>query len=421
MTNPSHNFPGVAVTGMGALCGLGHDLKTVWSSIIDGRSGITRLSNINTENLPINFGGEVKDFTISENLLPAKDQDKYDKFIHYALHAANEAYNQSIANGQHPYAKERVGCILGVGMGGFPLIEQTNLTFINKGARRVTPFFIPSVIPNMSSGLISIKLGIKGTNYSISSACASSSHAITAAAYEIMLGKQDMIITGGAEGVLCNIPISGFASMKALSKRSADPEKASRPFDRDREGFVMGEGAGVLILENLQKARQRGATIYAELVGQGSNSDAHHITAPHPEGIGASQCMVQAIHSAGLSASDIGYVNAHGTSTPLGDIAETKAIKKTFGSHAKNLFISSTKSMTGHLLGAAGGVESIFCIMALHQGILPPTINLDNPDSECDLNYLPHKPFKKQVDYILNNSFGFGGTNSSLIFKRHQG
>ena len=408
----------VAVTGIGAICGLGNDLNTVWNNAIEGKSGVSNLEHTpNVANLPVQFGGEVKNFSIAEHLLPGKEAPRYDKFTHFALHATEEALKQAGLLNNSTYNPERMGSILGVGMGGFPMIEDTHKTYMEKGPRRVSPFFIPGVIPNMATGLITINFKAKGVNYSIASACASAGHAISAAAFEIMLGRQDVMITGGAESVLSDLPISGFASMKALSKRADAPQKASRPWDKDRDGFVIGEGAGILILENFEKAKARGATILAEAVGHGATSDAFHITAPHEEGEGASRCMRQALGQAGISPEAIGYVNAHGTSTPLGDIAETKAVKLTFKEHAYKLNVSSTKSMTGHLLGAAGGIESIFCIMALHKGIIPPTINLDNQDPECDLNYTANVAVKKQVEYALNNSFGFGGTNSSLIFK----
>lgn len=409
----------VAITGMGITCGLGHNLKDVWANILIGKSGISTIEQLNTENIPVKIAGEVKNFQLSEDLLPLKEQPRYDRFIHLGLHSTDEAIKDAgLEDNWGDYAPEKVGCILGVGMGGFPLIESAHTTFIEKGARRISPFFVPSIIPNMASGLISINKNIKGINYTIASACASAAHALSTSATEIALGRQDVVISGGAESVLANLTIGGFANMKALSRRNDEPEKASRPFDVDRDGFIMGEGAGILVLENYDKAKARGAKIYAEIVGHASSSDAYHITAPHPEGVGASQCMKSSLDFANLKPEDIGYVNAHGTSTPLGDIGETNAIKQTFGDHAYNLHVSSTKSMTGHLLGAAGGIETVFCAMALHTGQLPPTANLDNQDEKCDLNYIPHKAIEKQVDYALNNSFGFGGTNCSLILKR---
>lgn len=407
----------VAVTGMGAICGLGNSLQEVWENALAGKSGISKIERVNTETWPVTFAGEVKNFKLSDELMDPKDQDRFDMFNQFGLHAGAEAIKMSgIMDAD--YKKEKIGIIFGTGLGGFPHIEQ-NITALNdKGPRRVSPFFIPSVIPNMAPGLMAIHYGFKGINFSIASACASSAHAIGAAATEIMLGRQDAMITGGTEAVITGSPIAGFANMKALSKRNDEPAKASRPYDTGRDGFVMGEGAGVLVLENYEKAKARGAKIFAEVVGFGASDDAHHITAPHPEGLGAMTCMEQALELAGIQKEDIGYINAHGTSTPLGDVAETEAIKKVFGKHAYDLRVSSTKSMTGHLLGAAGGLESIFCIMALDTGILPPTINLENQDPACDLNYVPNKPEKRDIKYALNNSFGFGGTNSSTIFKK---
>jgi 3-oxoacyl-[acyl-carrier-protein] synthase II len=310
-----------------------------------------------------------------------------------------------------------MGCIMGVGIGGLPYIEKNFSDYLDKGLRRISPFFIPGIIANMGAGMLSIRFNLQGTSYSTSSACASASHAIGAACQEIMLGRQDVVISGGAESVICLMGIGGFSVMKALS-RNENFQQASRPFDSGRDGFVMGEGAGMLVLEDLEKAQNRGAKIYAEIVGFAASSDANHITAPHPEGLGARNCMLSAIESADIKVEDIDYVNAHGTSTPLGDIAETKAIRKTFGQHAEKLLVSSTKSMTGHLLGAAGGIESVFCIKALATGQIPPTINLVNQDPECDLNYVPLKSVQKSIQYALNNSFGFGGTNATTIFKK---
>jgi 3-oxoacyl-[acyl-carrier-protein] synthase II len=407
----------VAVTGMGAICGLGNTLNEVWSNAIAGKSGITSLERQNTEGWPVTFGGEVKNFKLNPELMDLKDQDRFDLFNQYALHCTDEALKHSRLLDAN-YAPEKIGIIFGTGLGGFPHLEANHKIFLEKGARRVSPFFIPSVIPNMPEGLVSIKWGFKGINFAIASACASSAHALGIAASEIMLGRQDAMITGGTEGVITGYTIAGFASMKALSKRNDEPHRASRPYDLDRDGFVMGEGAGVIVLENFEKAKARGAKIIAEIIGFGASSDANHITAPHPEGLGALICMKQTLEMAGVAKEEVGYINAHGTSTPLGDVAETQAIKKVFGEHSYKLAVSSTKSMTGHLLGAAGGLESIFCIKALETGILPPTINLDNQDPSCDLYYVPNKSEMRNVKYALNNSFGFGGTNSSTLFKK---
>lgn len=407
----------VAVTGMGAICGLGNSLDEVWKNALLGKSGITTLENQNTENWPVTFGGEVKNFKLSEHLMPLKDQERFDLFNHFALHASDEAIKQSGLL-EAKYAPSKIGIIFGTGLGGFPHIELNHKNFLEKGARRVSPFFIPSVIPNMPEGLISIHYGFMGINFAVASACASGAHAIGLAATEIMMGRQDAMLTGGTEAVITGYTIAGFSNMKALSKRNDEPHRASRPYDIDRDGFVMGEGAGIIVLENYDKAVARGATIIAEIVGFGASSDAHHITAPHPEGTGAMLCMNQTLELSGVTKEEVGYINAHGTSTPLGDVAETQAIKKVFGEHAYKMAVSSTKSMTGHLLGAAGGLESIFCIKALETGILPPTINLENQDPQCDLNYVPNKPQNKDIKYALNNSFGFGGTNSSTLFKK---
>jgi 3-oxoacyl-[acyl-carrier-protein] synthase II len=408
----------VAVTGMGAICGLGHTLDEVWKNALAGKSGVSTIERQNTENWPVTFAGEIKNFKLDPSLMELKDQDRFDLFNQYALHSAHEAINQAGLL-EAKYAPEKIGIIFGTGLGGFPHIEMNHKTFLEKGARRVSPFFIPSVIPNMPEGLISIHYGFRGINFAVASACASSAHAIGIAATEIMMGRQDAMLTGGTEGVITGYTIAGFASMKALSKRNDEPSRASRPYDTARDGFVMGEGAGILVLENYDKAVARGARIIAEVMGFGASSDAHHITAPHPEGTGALICMKQTLELSGVRKEEVGYVNAHGTSTPLGDIAETQAIKKVFGEHAHHLSVSSTKSMTGHLLGAAGGLESIFCIKALETGILPPTINLENQDPQCDLDYVPNQAKKKDIMYALNNSFGFGGTNSSTLFKKH--
>ena len=407
----------VAVTGMGAICGLGNSLDEVWKNALSGKSGITTLERQVTEGWPVTFGGEVKNFKLDESLMSLKDQDRFDLFNQYALHSADEAIKQSGLL-EAKYAPGKIGTIFGTGLGGFPHIEANFRVFLEKGPRRVSPFFIPSVIPNMPEGLVSIHYGFQGINFAVASACASSAHAIGLAASEIMMGRQDAMITGGTEGVITGYTIAGFASMKALSKRNDEPHRASRPYDIARDGFVMGEGAGILVLENYDKAVARGARIIAEIMSFGASSDAYHITAPHPEGSGALLCMEQTMELSGVRKEEVGYVNAHGTSTPLGDVAETQAIKKVFGAHAYNLNVSSTKSMTGHLLGAAGGLESIFCIKALETGMLPPTINLENQDPLCDLDYVANQPKKKDIMYALNNSFGFGGTNSSTLFKK---
>ena len=410
----------VVVTGLGVVCPNGVSVKRAWGSVVAGQSGISSIEQCKTSDLPVNIAGEVKNFKLSENILHPKEQSRFDRFTLFATQAANEAlakanFEENLGN----YPAHRVGCVFGVGMGGFPVIESNYHAFFNKGSRRVSPFFVPAIIPNMASGIQSIISKFKGVNYSIASACASASHAIGASALEIKSGRQDAIITGGTESAISRISIAGFANMKALSRWNDRPTKASRPFDQNRNGFVMGEGAGVIVLEALETALKRGAPIYAELLGSGYSSDAHHITAPHPQGEGAALAIYSALEQARVKPEQIDYINAHGTSTPQGDIVETLAIKKVFNQHFQSPYISSTKSMTGHLLGAAGGVESIFCIMALKTGKIPPTINLDEPDPACnELNHVPNQSIEADIQYALNNSFGFGGTNSTLIFKR---
>ncbi len=408
----------VVITGLGTICGLGQNTKDVWNGLIEGKSGISEVESYPVPDLSIKIAGEVKNFELDESIMEAREAKKYDRFIHFALHATEEALKDSKVN-LSDYDKYKVGAILGVGIGGFPITETQAVTFANRGPRRISPFFIPGIIPNMATGVLSIKHGFMGINYTVSSACASSCHAISNAVEEIRSGRHDLMITGGTEAVLCNLGMAGFINMKAFSKRVDEPQKASRPFDVDRDGFVIGEGAGVLILEDYESAVKRGATIYAEIAGYGATSDAYHITAPHPEGDGAYGCMKKAIEDAGITPEEIDYVNAHGTSTPLGDVAETGAIKRVLGEeHAKTINVSSTKSMTGHLLGAAGGIETIFTALALYNGIIPPTINLDNQDPECDLNYTANKAQKRDIKYAINNSFGFGSTNSSLVLKK---
>lgn len=412
-------FNRVAITGISAISGVGNNLNSFWTNLIAGKSGISLIENVDEALWPIRIAGLVKDFKINDDLLDPKEQSRFDTFIHYALHCSDEALKQSgiLEEKFDPY---KIGSIMGVGLGGFPFIESTHQTYLEKGPRRISPFFVPSFIPNMATGKVAMKYNFRGINHAVSSACASAAHAIGAAATEIMLGRQDVMVTGGAESVVTGLTVCGFHAMKALSKRNEEPIRASRPFDKDRDGFVIGEGAGILILENLEKAKARGATILAEIVGFGATDDAYHITAPHPEGEGTVPCMQQALEMAQIRPEDIDYINAHGTSTPAGDVAETNAIKKVFGSHAYNLHVSSTKSMTGHLLGAAGGIESVVCVKSLVEGQIAPTINLENQDEQCDLNYVANSMIKKDIRYALNNSFGFGGTNSTTIFKKYE-
>ena len=411
----------IVITGLGAVAPNGLSSKETWESTLAGNSGISLIRECETSDLPVKIGGEVKNFQLSENILPTKEQSRFDRFTLFAVKAAWEALESAGLDKEGDcYPPHKMGCILGVGMGGFPVVESQYNNLFKKGPRRVSPFFIPAIIPNMSSGLLSIIKKFQGVNYSIASACASASHAIGMAALEIKSGRQDVVITGGAEAAISRISIAGFANMKALSRWNDRPKEASRPFDLNRNGFVMGEGSGVLVLENLESALKRGAPIYAELLGDGYSSDAHHITAPHPEGQGAVLAMNKALEYSQVKPEQIDYINAHGTSTHQGDIVESLAIKKVFGKHAMRPYVSSTKSMTGHLLGAAGGIESIFCIMALKTGKIPPTINLNEPDTDCELNHVSNQSVESDVRYALNNSFGFGGTNASIIFKRWQ-
>ena len=405
----------VAITGMGAICSVGHTVEDIWEKIIGGQSGISSI-----EDAPcIGIGGQIKEFTFDKELINEKQQNRYDRFINFALHATNEALKQACLKEHREYPPERMGAILGVGMGGLPYIEKNYFQFLNRGPRRVSPFFIPAIIPNMASGILGTTFNLKGVNFTVSSACASAGHALSQAFMEVASGRQDVVISGGSEGPLANLSFSGFANMKALSKRAENPTQASRPFDKNRDGFVIAEGAGILILEDYQKAQARGADILALLIGHGSTCDAYHITAPHPKGSGALQCMKQALENADIAPESVGYINAHGTSTPLGDTIEIQAIREAFGSSASKIKLSSTKSMTGHCLGATGGIEAIFCIKSLQTEQIPPTINLDYLDEACQgVDHVANTAQKSSIEYALSNSFGFGGTNSCLIFQR---
>ncbi|MCS7163950.1 MAG: beta-ketoacyl-ACP synthase II [Thermodesulfovibrio sp.] len=406
----------VVVTGLGMVSPLGLDVQSSWQAVIQGKSGVGYITQFDTTNYPVKIAAEVKGFDPT-NYIEPKEVKKMDRFIHFAIAATEMA----IADSQlkiTPENSERIGVVIGSGMGGLPAIEYYHKVLIEKGWRRISPFFIPMVIVNLAAGQISIRYGIKGPNIAVTTACATGNHSIGEAFRIIQYGDADVMIAGGTEAVITPMAIAGFSIMRALSTRNHEPEKASRPFDIDRDGFVMGEGAGILILEELGHAIKRGAKIYAELVGYGMNADAYHITAPSPQGEGGARCMKMALKDAGISPEEIDYINAHGTSTKQGDELETQAIKTIFGEHAYKLCVSSTKSMTGHLLGAAGGVEAIFTVLSIYEGIIPPTINLDNPDPECDLDYVPYKAKKKEIRYAMTNSFGFGGTNSSLVFKK---
>ncbi|MFO0751840.1 MAG: beta-ketoacyl-ACP synthase II [Thermodesulfovibrionales bacterium] len=409
----------VVVTGLGLVTPLGIGVEASWKAALEGTPGIGPITQFDASSLPVRIAGEVKGFDPSL-YIEAKEIKKMDRFIHFAVAAATMAMEDSGYTVTEANA-ERVGVIVGAGMGGLPAIEQYHKAFLEKGYRRISPFFIPMLIINLASGNISIKFGAKGPNSAAVTACATGSHSIGDAFRLIQRGDADAMIAGGTESVITPLGIGGFAVMKALSTRNEEPAKASRPFDLDRDGFIMGEGAGVVLLESLESAVSRNARIYAEIVGYGMSCDAYHITTPAPEGEGAARCMKAALRDAGIGPERIHYINAHGTSTKYGDELETAAIKRVFGEHAYSLCVSSTKSMTGHLLGAAGGVEAIFSVLGIRDGILPPTINLEKPDPECDLDYVPNRAKKKDVEYALSNSFGFGGTNACLVFRKYRG
>lgn len=407
----------VAITGIGVLSPVGNDLEQFWQSLVEGKSGIDRITNMDATAFACRIGGEIKDFDPKNFYKNPKDARRTDRYGQLAMAAAKMAYEDSGMEecGFDPF---RFGCMIGSGIGGLMTLEKQHEVYLNKGPGRVSPFTIPMMIGNIASGLISMEYGLCGPNMSIVTACATANNNIGEAWRMIKFGDADIFLAGGAEASISAMGLAGFASMKALSLRNDEPTRASRPFDKDRDGFVMGEGAGVVVIEELEHARARGAEIYCELAGYGVSADAHHMTSPHPEGVGARRCMDMAMQHACVNPSDVDYVNAHGTSTFLGDICETKAIKDSFGDHASNgLLVSSTKSMTGHLLGAAGGVELAACVQAIRTGIVPPTINLEQPDEECDLDYVANRSRQKDVKVALSNSFGFGGHNATLIVK----
>ncbi len=407
----------VVITGLGLISPVGNDVTTGWGNIVAGRSGISRISRFDVENFPIQIAGEVRDFDASQ-WISAKDARRMDTFIHYGMAAGIQAVRDAGLEAIAGLDPERVGVIIGSGIGGLPMIEDTHNAYLAGGARKISPFFIPGSIINMVSGNLSILYGYKGPSYAIVSACTTATHSIGDAARLIEYGDADVMVAGGAESTVCPLAIGGFASAKALSGRNSDPAAASRPWDKDRDGFVLGEGAGVLVLEEYEHAKARGARIYAELAGYGMSSEAYHMTAPCEDGDGAMRCMKTALKNARMNPDEVDYLNAHGTSTPLGDVAETVAVKRVFGDHAYKLAVSSTKSMTGHLLGAAGGVEAVFSALAVSEQILPPTINLHEAGEGCDLDYVPNEARHARVNVALSNSFGFGGTNGTLIFKR---
>jgi 3-oxoacyl-[acyl-carrier-protein] synthase II len=407
----------VIVTGVGMVTPLGTGTEKSWKGLIDGRSGIRRITQFDPSSIPCQIAGEIPDFNIDQ-FIETKEQKKMDRFIHIGLAASDIAMQDAGLKTIQDNA-ERVGVIVGSGIGGLPAIEKYHKVLLEKGAKKISPFFIPMLIINLASGQISIRFGAKGPNSAIVTACASGTHSIGDAFKIIKRGDADVMISGGTESVITPLAVGGFASMKALSRRNHEPEKASRPFDRDRDGFVMGEGAGIMILEEREHALKRGAKVYAEIIGYGLTSDAYHITSPSPDGDGASRCMDNALRDACIKPEAVDYINAHGTSTKYGDEIETAAIKRVFGKHAYELAVSSTKSMTGHLLGAAGGVEGVICVLSLLNNILPPTINLENPDTGCDLDYVVNKAQARHINMVMSNSFGFGGTNACIIFKRH--
>lgn len=409
----------IVVTGMGSVNPLGLSVDTSWQAVLSGQSGISRLDQFDEVELRTRIAGQLKGFDAAE-YLPAKDARRYDPFVHYAMAAAKEAITQAGLEGYVGDA-DRIGVLVGSGIGGISTLEANAITLDQRGPRRVSPMFIPGSIINIAAGLISIEYGFKGPNLAVGTACTTSTHAIGLAARLIAYGDADVIIAGGSEKGSSLLGMAGFSSMQALSTRNDEPALASRPFDKDRDGFVMGDGAGVLVIESLEHALERGASILAEVCGFGMSSDASHITAPPSDGEGAQRAMRAALKDADLAPEAIGYINAHGTSTPLGDVAESKAIESVFGAHATKLKISSTKSMTGHLLGAAGAVEAIFCLKALLGSKVPPTINLQNVDPECTLDYVANHAADLSFNYALSNSFGFGGTNGTLIFSRFDG
>jgi 3-oxoacyl-[acyl-carrier-protein] synthase II len=408
----------VVITGLGMVSPLGIGVEKTWQALVQGKSGVVRITKFDPTGFDTQIAAEVKDF-VPENFMEKKEIKRMDIFIQYAMASAMMAMEDAQLP-ITPQNADRVGVVVGAGLGGLTTIEFFHKILMEKGPGRISPFFIPALIVNEAPGQISIRFGAKGPNYSVVTACATGNHNIGDAWRMIQQGDADAIIAGGVEATITPLAVSGFNAMKALSTRNHEPEKASRPFDKDRDGFVMGEGCGIIILEEMNQALDRGAKIYAEIIGYGLNGDAYHITAPAPDGEGAARCMAMALKSAGISPEEVDYINAHGTSTEYNDLYETMAIKAVFKEHAKKLAVSSTKSMTGHLLGGAGGVEAIFTVLTIHRGVIPPTINYDTPDPECDLDYVPNVARMADVRVALSNSFGFGGTNAVLIFKKFE-
>ncbi len=404
----------VVITGLGMVSPVGGNVADAWANILAGKSGIAPITHFDVSDFPVRFGGSVKDFDVTD-YMKAKDARKMAPFIHYGVAAGVQAIQDAGLEVSDENA-ERIGISIGSGIGGLGGIEEGYAAFLKGGPRKISPFFVPSNIINMISGNLSIMYGMKGPNYAITTACATATHSIGDAARLIEYGDADVMIAGGAEMATCPTGLGGFAAARALSTRNDDPEAASRPWDKDRDGFVLSDGAGVVVLEAYEHAKARGAAIYAELAGFGMSGDAFHMTSPSPGGEGAARCMATALKNAGVDPTEVDYINAHGTSTPAGDIGETDAVKAAFGEHACKLAMSSTKSMTGHLLGAAGGIEAVFTILAIRDQVAPPTINLDNPGEGCDLDYVPHQAREMKIDVALYNSFGFGGTNGTLVF-----
>jgi 3-oxoacyl-[acyl-carrier-protein] synthase II len=406
----------VVITGLGIVSPVGIGVSEAWSNILAGKSGIGRITRFDASSLTSQIAGEVKGFDVSKYLAP-KEARRFDTFIHYGLAAGIE----SIKDSGLDFAREnmeQIGACIGSGIGGLPLIEETDHAVLAGGARKISPFFVPGSIINLIAGQLSIMYGLKGPNLAVVTACTTANHCIGEAGRLIEYGDADVMIAGGAESTVSLLGVGGFCAARALSVRNDDPEGASRPWDTDRDGFVLGEGAGMLVLEEYEHAKARGARIYCELAGYGMSADAHHITAPCEDGDGALRCMANAMRNGGINRDEVDYINAHGTSTPLGDIAETVAVKRCFGDHARKLAVSSTKSMTGHLLGAAGGIEAVFSILAIRDQVAPPTINLVNQDPQCDLDYVPNTARPMNIEWVLSNSFGFGGTNGTLVFRR---
>jgi len=407
----------VVVTGLGIISPVGNGVPEAWKNILAGASGITRITRFDPSPFSSQIAGEVKGFDPAQHL-SAKEARRFDTFIHYGLAAAIEAIKDSGLDFERE-RREQIGVCIGSGIGGLSLIEETHKAVLAGGPRKISPFFIPGSIINLIAGQLSIMYGLKGPNLALVTACTTANHCIGDAGRLIEYGDADVMVAGGSEACISPLGLGGFCAARALSTRNDDPAAASRPWDKDRDGFVLGEGAGILVLEEYEHAKKRGARIYCELAGYGMSADAHHITAPCEDGEGAVRCMANAMRNAGVNREQVDYVNAHGTSTPLGDVAETVALRNCFGDHARKLAVSSTKSMTGHLLGAAGGVEAVFSSLAIHEQVAPPTINLDNPDPQCDLDFVPNSARKMKIDVVISNSFGFGGTNGSLVFRKN--